>query len=724
MKKVDDSDSEDEIVQVKDPNKKKKKKKKAKSEQPVISNPMAKLALQRLQQKAEEEAKLKALQEEEDRKIKEEEDRLAAIEKAAEEEKERKKKLKQDKILAQKQAGTYMTKSQKEKAKINKMKLENLLAQSKIVHKAVSSSSETKEKDSVVEATEKDKFRAPIIAIMGHVDTGKTKILDKIRQSNVQDGEAGGITQQIGASFLPKDTLAKKYNNFIDSMHPPGLLVIDTPGHEAFKNLRTKGASICDIAIVVIDITHGLEPQTIQSIEILKDSDTPFVFALNKIDRLYGWVSTKDVPINEAIYNQKNVINEFETNLRKVQTQIMELGLNSKVYWEIDEEIDYIPIIPTSAVTDEGISDLLNVVINYCQNNICITKSSTLSGTVLDVVYTEKFGNTVDIILKNGELKVGDTIYIGTVSTTIKHILTPPPNKESRVTTEYIHHKSIQGAVGVKLVGSDLSKVIIGNSISFDLGEINCENKSNVELDPEGVIVHANSQGSLEALVHFLRNECNPKIPVSNISIGNITKMDIMKASLIKGLPEYKTFLSFNVKTEEEAVISAKENKIKIITAEIIYHLFDQYKIYSEELRNYRKEAAKIDVVFPCILKILPEHIYNKKNPLIFGVDVLEGDLVMNTPLATSTLTIGKVISIQHNGKDIEVAKKGTSVCIKVDNQETPTITYGRQFTHTDPLYSRITRKSIDVLKEHFREDITKEKGMLLIKLKKIFSIV
>ncbi len=716
-----------------------------------------KLAQERLKKIAEENARIKALQEEEDRKVREEEEKILAEKKRIEDEANRKIKEKQDKIEQKKRDGTYMTKGQKEKAKKNREALEKLkrlgIQQGNQIiqtSQAKNNSDELNVNEVELETSdiENKKLRSVISCIMGHVDTGKTSILDKIRGTNVQNGEAGGITQQIGATFIPKETLENKTSLFVKNydVKIPGLLMIDTPGHEAFGNLRQRGSSLCDVAIVVIDLVHGLEPQTIQSINMLKESGTEFIFALNKIDRLYGWVIDLNKSIQDNILAQDtNTQSEFYSRLEKIIVQINQLGFNAKLYWDNDSIEDTISICPTSAKTGEGLQDLLYCLISYSQTYLenKIIETDEFKCTVLESTITEGYGTTIDAILISGSLEQHDRIILSTntdkpLQTTVKTILTPPPNKESRVKTELVHHNKITGAIGIKIVANNIDGVLPGTPVlkitSKDSRDdliaqalLESENNNKIELDKQGVAIHASTLGSLEALVQFLRHECNPPIPISQINIGKVMKKDVIKTSISteKLDKEFNVILAFNVEVDKDAQDEADKLGTKIFTAEIIYHLFDKFTKYKEELFIKRKEEVKINATYPCVLKILPECIFNKKNPLVFGVEVLDGKLNLGTPLivhSTNTF-VGKVIGIQHDRKDVEFAKKGSSVCIKVENEENPTIYFGRHFDEKSELYSKITRESIDLIKLYFKDDISKDDIKLLAKMKKLFNI-
>jgi translation initiation factor 5B len=762
----DSDNNQNENIIINKDKKKKKKKTNNKSNKEIVKklNPIALLAQQHLKLIEEENARIKAEQELEEKKIKEEAEQELQRLKAIKNEKERKHKLKQDKIKLQKDAGTYKTKSEKEKIKKNQDRLEQLkksgilIEDGKIVINTINSNIIVNDdfknniinddlKNNIINDDLKNNiikddkkyidygFRSPILCIMGHVDTGKTKLLDKIRDTKVQDGEAGGITQQIGASFIPYETLILKSKVSSKDIKIPGLLMIDTPGHEAFTNLRNRGSSLCDIAIIIIDIVHGLEQQTIQSINILKDSNIKFIFALNKIDRLYGWKSQENRNIHESFKANQISLDEFTNRLNDINCQIMSLGLNSKLFWENNSLHDTISICPISAKTGEGVCDLLKLITTLCQEQLTeqITYTNKLKCIVMEKTITEGLGASVDVILINGELKKGDEITFQTIegmkTKLIRNLLTPPPNKESRITTEYIHHDSVKGSLGVKIVANDIDKIIVGSQIIFSSEEfIEVTNISNnFKLEAHGVTVFASTQGALEALMQYLQNECKPAIPVSEVVIGNVMKKHITKSIINFNIDnkEFSTILAFNVNIEDDVLELANKNGIKIFSAEIIYHLFDFYIKYRDQIINERKLLYKSQSVFPCILKILEKHIYNKKNPLIFGVIVQEGNLHIGTPIIIpeTNVVLGKVISIQLNNKEVPIGKKGTEVCIKVENNENTTLMYGRHFDHKNTICSSITRSSLDVIKNYFRDEVTTDDVKLLVKLKKLLNI-
>jgi len=607
-----------------------------------------------------------------------------------------------------------------------------------------------KRMEDALQARSQSDLRSPICVVLGHVDTGKTKLLDKIRQTSVQEGEAGGITQQIGATYFPMEAIkikTAKLNSDGFEYKVPGLLVIDTPGHESFTNLRSRGSSLCNIAVLVVDIMHGLEPQTIESIGLLRQRRTPFVVALNKIDRIYGWKAIPDAPIQETLAQQpKHVIQEFEERVQHTITAFAEQGLNAVLSYNNKNFSKYVSLCPTSAHTGEGIPDLLRLLIKLTQERMAndLMYLSELECTVLEVKVIEGLGTTIDVILSNGKLHEGDRIVLcglnGPIATNVRALLTPQPMRELRVKSAYVHHKEVKAALGVKIVAPDLEKAIAGSRLLVVqpeddeddlLDEVMSDLKnlqSAIDKSGKGVCVQASTLGSLEALLEFLRES---KIPVSGINIGPVHKKDIIRASImLESQPEYAQILAFDVKVDKDAQDLADEMGVKIFKADIIYHLFDQFTKYMEEVTETRRRDQAPSAVFPCTLKIVPGCIFNKRNPIVIGVDVVEGQLRIGTPLCVvnaenQIVPIGKVIGIELNHKAKEVVKKGDpAVAIKIESPvyETPKM-IGRHFFEKDLLYSRITRASIDILKSTFRNDLSREEWAHVIQLKKILKV-
>ncbi|PHU14505.1 hypothetical protein BC332_15710 [Capsicum chinense] len=604
-----------------------------------------------------------------------------------------------------------------------------------------------------------DNLRSPICCIMGHVDTGKTKLLDCIRGTNVQEGEAGGITQQIGATYFPADNIRERTKELkADAkLKVPGLLVIDTPGHESFTNLRSRGSGLCDIAILVVDIMHGLEPQTIESLNLLKMRNTEFIVALNKVDRLYGWKVCRNAPIVKAMKQQsKDVQFEFNTRLTQVITQFKEQGINTELYYKNKEMgKDTFSIVPTSAISGEGIPDLLLLLVQWTQKTMVgrLRYSHEVQCTVLEVKVVEGHGTTIDVVLVNGVLHEGDQIVVcgmqasfyysygaEPIVTSIRALLTPHPMKELRIKGSYLHHKEIKAAQGIKISAQGLEHAIAGTSLYVvgpdddveDIKEAAMEDMrsvmSRIDRSGEGVYVQASTLGSLEALLEFLKTD-EVRIPVSGIGIGPVHKKDVMKASvMLEKKKEYATILAFDVKVTQEARELADEAGVKIFMADIIYHLFDQFKAYIDNLKEEKKKEVAEEAVFPCVLKIVPNCVFNKKDPIVVGADVLEGIARVGTPICIPQrefIDIGRIASIENNHRPVDFAKKGQRVAIKIvgSNPEEQQKMFGRHFEIEDELVSKVSRRSIDILKANFRNDLSVEDWRLVVKLKTLFKI-
>jgi translation initiation factor 5B len=537
--------------------------------------------------------------------------------------------------------------------------------------KAEAAARRRKAHEEAMAARSTDNLRSPICCILGHVDTGKTKLLDKIRQTNVQEGEAGGITQQIGATYFPTSALQEKIaavnKDGKFDFKVPGLLVIDTPGHESFSNLRSRGSSLCNIAILVVDIMHGLEPQTLESMRLLRDRKTPFIVALNKIDRLYGWRKIDNNGFLDSLAMQnKGVQSEFRDRLEKTKVAFAEQGFNSELFSENKSMAKNVSLVPTSAHTGEGIPDMLKLLITLTQERMTnkLMYLSEIECTVLEVKVIEGLGTTIDVILSNGVLREGDRIVLcglnGAITTNIRALLTPAPLKELRLKSAYVHNKEAKASLGVKIAANDLEGAIAGSrllvvgpeddeedledEVMGDLAQL----LNKVSKDSRGVSVQASTLGSLEALLEFLKVS---KIPVANISIGPVYKRDVMMAgTMLEKAKQYAVMLCFDVKVDKDALAYAEEVGVKIFTADIIYHLFDDFTKHMAALAEQKKEENKLLAVFPCVLT--PVKIFNKKDPIVIGVDVTDGNLRLTTPIAAvKTNPVTNVKEVIHLGR-------------------------------------------------------------------------
>jgi len=419
------------------------------------------------------------------------------------------------------------------------------------------------------------RLRQPVVVVLGHVDSGKTSLLDRIRGTAVQSREVGGITQHIGASYFPIETIKEITGKLFDKLSKsenlvPGLLVIDTPGHEVFANLRMRGGSAADIAIVVVDVNKGLEAQTTESLDILKNRKVPFVIALNKIDQISGWKKNTSILIAEQLKIQEpTIVSYLDEKVYNVVGALSRLGYSSEAFWRVKDFTKELAIVPVSAVTGTGIPELLAVLVGLTQQYMSkrLERHDTeTKGIVLEVNDEIGLGPSANIILLDGTLKHGDTIVIGkkdsVITTRIKALLLPKPLDEMRDPRDKFRHvDKVIAAAGLKITSPDLEDVLAGSPLYVVNNPADEERlKSNIEseiksaiiqTESNGIILRCDTIGSIEAITELLKKE---NIPIRSADLGNITRKDILSASAVREKERnLGVVLGFNVKILEDA---------------------------------------------------------------------------------------------------------------------------------------------------------------------------
>ncbi|MCK4521434.1 MAG: translation initiation factor IF-2 [Nanoarchaeota archaeon] len=574
-------------------------------------------------------------------------------------------------------------------------------------------------------------IRSPICTMMGHVDHGKSSILDNIRNTAIVRTEAGAITQAIGASIVPLETIKNICGDLLKTLNIkftiPGLLFIDTPGHAAFTNLRKRGGNLADIAILVIDINEGIKPQTIESIEILKQYKTPFIIAANKIDLISGWQKKENTPLLESIKQQSQSIQEIlDKKIYEILGKLSELGLDSERFDRVEDHTKQIAIVPCSAITGKGIPELLMVLAGLAQkfleNILKIDISGNAKATILEVKEEKGVGKSLDVILYDGTLKVNDIIVIGGIDkpiiTKVKALFEPLPLKEMRdKKSKFMPLKEVKAATGVRISALDIENVVAGMPlISSKQNEIKkAEEQVQKEVDEviietqkEGIVIKADSLGSLEALINILKEK---NILIRSASIGNITKKDIADAeSNFEKDPLKAAILGFNVKKDIKEV-----GNVKIITSDIIYRLIEDYdKWQSQSIKETQEKELDI-LIKPCKIKILPNYIFRQSNPAVVGVDILTGTLKAGTPLMKDNgEEITEVKSIQAEKETLDKAEAGKQVAVSL-----PKVTVGRQINENDILYSSIPESHFKKFKK-LKDILTDEEKTVLKEIAEI----
>ncbi|WP_254535747.1 translation initiation factor IF-2 [Halomarina litorea] len=578
-------------------------------------------------------------------------------------------------------------------------------------------------------------LRTPIVAVLGHVDHGKTSLLDKIRGSTVTSGEAGAITQHIGATAVPLDVISDIAGSLVDptDFDLPGLLFIDTPGHHSFSTLRSRGGALADIAVLVVDVNDGFQPQTLEAIDILKRTQTPFVVAANKIDTTPGWNAQEGEPIQRTLEAQsERAETKLNESLYRIIGEMSDNGFSADMYWRVQNFRKNIGVVPVSALTGEGVPDLLTVLMGlsqrYMKEEMAIDTSGPGAGTVLEVKDERGFGTTLDVVLYDGSLQTDDTIVVGakndTIVTEVRALLQPRPLEEIRTEKRFEKVDRVTAASGIKIAAPDLDDALAGapvrvvrdrpvedvvEEVESELADLTVETAEN------GVVVKADTLGSLEAIANAL---AEAEVPIVRAEVGDVAPRDVAVASTTDD-PKHKVILAFNVDVLPDAEQGASDRDIELFEDDVIYQLVEDYEEYVEGIERAQQDAIMDNIRRPARFRILEDHVFRQNNPAVVGVEVMSGTLKRNVPVVkfegNDPKRVGTLQTLQNQGEDIDELRAGERASAAIDG---PTV--GRQIDEGDELWAEIPEKHAKILEQELKEDIpTDEREALSMYLDK-----
>jgi translation initiation factor 5B len=564
-------------------------------------------------------------------------------------------------------------------------------------------------------------LRTPIVAVLGHVDHGKTSLLDKVRGSAVIEGEAGAITQHIGATAVPLDVISDIAGGLVDptDFDLPGLLFIDTPGHHSFTTLRSRGGALADIAILVVDVNDGFQPQTIEALDILKRTETPFVVAANKVDTLPGWTPQEDAPIQESMEAQsERVQSELNTALYELVGELSDEGFSADVYWQVRNFQQNVGVVPVSAMTGEGVPDLLTVMMGlaqrYMKEEMQVDVGGPGVGTVLEVKEEKGFGTTIDIVLYDGTIRADDRIVVGgenePIVTEVRALLQPRPLAEIRTESRFEQVEAVSAAAGIKVAAQDLDEAMAGapirvirdrpeadvvREVESELAEIAVETSEN------GVVVKADTLGSLEAMANALEEA---EIPIVRAEVGAVAPRDVSVASTADEAT-HAAILAFNVDVLDDARRRVEESDVALFESDVIYQLVEEYDEFVERIEREQQETVLDNITRPARFQILMDHTFRQNDPAVVGVEVLSGTIKNNEHVVkfdgSEPTRVGELKGIQEQGEDVDEAESGSRVSVAIDG---PTV--GRDIEEGDELWIELPEKHAKILEQELKEEI------------------
>lgn len=560
-------------------------------------------------------------------------------------------------------------------------------------------------------------LRTPIVAVLGHVDHGKTTLLDKIRGTTFAEKEPGLITQHIGATEVPLDIISKLCGSLLEGIRIPGLLFIDTPGHHAFTTLRARGGALADIAILVVDLNEGFQPQTIESVNILKQHKTPFIVAANKIDRIHGWRSHDNMLFTETFKLQSERTQRLlDERIYAIVEGLYNAGFSSDRYDRIRDFTKNISVVPTSARTGEGIPDLLMVSLGLAQRflekDLRLHANGPALGTVIEIKEEKGFGITLDAIIYDGVLNTGDQIVVGAfeqpIVTKVRALLKP----ESAGGFKRV--KRVIAAAGVKIAAPGIENALAGSPVRVvanDTDKVVADVEKEIRAiaistQDVGVVIKADTIGALEALTGELSRA---EIPISKAGLGEVSRRDVIEAETISD-SLYSVVLGFNVDVLPDAKDAAEKSNVSLFVGDVIYGLIEEYHIWFEKQKTLHGKKRYETIVRPGKIKILPGFVFRQSKPAIVGIQVLGGTLRNGVSLVREDgVRVGTLKGIQDRGENVSEIHEGKEVAVSIDG---PTV--GRQINEGDLLYVEVPEKHAKVMEQELYDALGQSERLML----------
>ena len=557
------------------------------------------------------------------------------------------------------------------------------------------------------------KVRQPIISVLGHVDHGKTTFLDRIRGTAVAAHEAGAITQHIGATEVPADTIkqicGRLLQKFKIQVILPGLLFIDTPGHEAFTNLRRRGGALADLAALVVDINEGFMPQTLESLTILKSYKTPFMLVANKIDLIPGWQPIQKACFLDSFAKQRpDVQRTLDDKIYELIGKLHELVFEAERFDRIDDFRKQVAIVPVSAKTGEGIPEALTILAGLAQRflekELAVEVAGPARGTVLEVKEEIGLGTTIDVIIYDGTLSKGDSFVVGgldkVVTSRVRALLQPKPLDEIRDPQDKFRSvERVSAAAGVKVAAPEIEGAVAGVPLWAVKDESDVEKfrrelqremeRVRIQTDASGVVLKADALGSLEALETQLREK---GVPIRMADVGDVSRRDVVEAATVaKTDPLLGVVLAFNVKVLQDAQDEAQVQKVPVLYENVIYRLMENYEKWSKARREEVRAERLEGFVRPGKFTIKPGYVFRRSHPAIVGVDVLGGVVKPKYPIMRKDgHQVGTIHEIQREKKSVQEAKLGDEVAISIEGA-----ILGRHIQEGDTFYTDIPRDHV-----------------------------